>query len=377
LQMLKKLSIVITVLAIACILTVALSGCSVKVDEFEGKNIVTFEMNGGIMSYSTSSTNTNVNFAYYPNTYILDPVEMPNYSISRNGYIFTGWYTSAECKPEEKWDFNTLFTMEKLQLFAGWEKALVHSYSVYYKSGTTEVLLGSYNVAPGDKFDDWREFGNERDGYTALGYYKDADCTEEWDYSYAHPGGDADCDIRVYVKHIEGEWKFAYDFETLKSALKTGNVYLMNNIDCGGEVLTAPSNFEKIFEGNGYTVSNFTVKRGGSNKTPQIAIFQTLSKGADIRNVTFSNVSYDFTGVRSSTATITVTPNVAALAVSMQMGAKVNGVTVSGKLTTNYTEGELDAIANKPFWFEGDADPAITAGIVNFTANVTVEVVTE
>ena len=38
------------------------------------------------------------------------------------GYKFTGWYTSEECKPEEKWDFdNDSLTKPLTTLYAGWE----------------------------------------------------------------------------------------------------------------------------------------------------------------------------------------------------------------------------------------------------------------
>ena len=372
--MFKKFSIAVLVIALACVLSAVLCGCSGSADDLEGKYIVTYEVNGGILNFSTSSTKDKINHAYEPNTYIVDPVTMPNFSISRNGYKFTGWYTSAECKADEKWDFNTLLTTETLTLYAGWEKEIKYTYSIYFSVEGVDHPLGTYEVSAGDKFDDWRNFGNERDGYTAMGYYKDGACTEAWDFDFTHPGGESDTDIVVYVKHIEGEWKLVSNFDELKSALKTGNVYLLNDIDCGGEELSAPTSFSKIFEGNGFTVSNFTVKGGGTPKTPTVAIFKTLAKGAEIRNVSFVNVAYDFTGVRESTGTITVTPQIAALAVSMESGAKITDVSVSGVITTNYTEGALDGFANKPFYFVDDADPAITAGIKGFTANVTVVV---
>lgn len=376
--MFKKISIAVTLLALLCALSAVLCGCSEQKDEYEGKNVVTFDMNGGTMNYGTSSTKGTVNHVYYPGTLILDPTTIPNYSISRNGYNFLGWFTSAECKPEEKWDFEgTYFDIPKLTLYAGWEKEIKYTYSVYFSVEGVDHFLGKYEVAVGDKFDDWRKFGNSREDHTAMGYYKDAACTEAWDFSFTHPGGDQDeNDVRVYVKHIEGEWKLVTNFDELKSAIKTGNVYLMNDIDCGGGELTAPTSFAKIFEGNGFKVSNFTVKGGGTAKTPSVAIFKTLAKGAEVRNVVFEGVAYDFTGVKASDPAlgITVTPQVAALAISIQSGAKVKDVSVSGTITTNYNEGDLTANANRPFFFEGTADPAITAGITGFTADVKVVV---
>ena len=264
----KRFLILVAVFAFACTLTVMLSGCSDGTDGLEGKNIVIFDVNGGIMNYGTSSTNKTVNHAYFPNTYIVDPTTMPNYSISRNGYVFTGWYTSSECKPEEKWDFTTLFTVEELKLYAGWEKQIVYTFGVYYPMDGQDVFLGSYTVSAGDVFDDYRDYANDRTNHTGIGFYKDSALTEEWDFSYAHPGGDADLEIPVYVKHIEGDWILVDSYDKLKSAIKNGNVYLTADIDCQGGELAVPTTYNAIFEGNGFKVSNLLVKQFGTAKEP-------------------------------------------------------------------------------------------------------------
>ena len=78
----KRLLILISIMALALTLTIALSGCAGSTDDFEGKNIVTFHVNGGILNYGTSSTKTSANFVYEPGTYVLDPSkDIPNYSI--------------------------------------------------------------------------------------------------------------------------------------------------------------------------------------------------------------------------------------------------------------------------------------------------------
>ena len=102
--------LIITALVIAA-LTLVLSGCGSSESEFEGKTIVTFNLQGGTLNYGTSSTNTYIKYAYDPGTYLLDPSkDFSNYKLSLNGYNFTGWYTSEECNPEDKWDFSTALT---------------------------------------------------------------------------------------------------------------------------------------------------------------------------------------------------------------------------------------------------------------------------
>lgn len=365
-----KKSIIFIVILVAT-LTVLLSGCGRETDSLDGKNIVTFEINGGTLNYGTSSTNSKINFAYHPGTYILDPITMPNYNISRNGYNFTGWYTSVDCKESEKWDFSKTFDTEKLTLYAGWEKAIRYSYTVRYMNGEEVVDLGSYDVSSGEVFEDWRKFAQGRKGYTSIGYYSDAACTTAWDFSTKHPGGETDVDIPVYVKYIEGEWELVDTYAKLKSAVKNGNVYLTANIDCEGEELYFSGTFNRIFEGNGYTISNFVVEKKGTQINPSLAIFQALGAKADVRNVSFENATYRFFDIKASTDTITVKANVAALAVDMEKGAKVSKVSVSGTLMTDY-EGTLPCL-QEVFYYANDEDKTPLAGVTEFTANITVE----
>lgn len=365
----KKSIIAIAIFVVA--LTLILSGCGGGEDSLEGKNIVTFETNGGTLDYGTSSTNQKINFAYHPGTYIVDPTTMPNYSISRNGYHFTGWYTSPDCKESEKWDFTSTFDVEQLTLYAGWEKAIRYSYTVCYEADGEIVSLGSYQVSAGDKFDDWRKFANARKNYTGIGFYTDPGCTVAWDAATTHPGGESDLDIPVYVKYIEGEWELVDNYEKLKAAVKNGNVYLTADIDCEGNELFFTGTFNKVFEGNGYAVKNFTVNKSGTVINPSLAIFQTIGATADIRNVAFEDVTFNFFDIRESSETITVKANVAALTVSMLEGAKVSSVSVSGVLHTNYN-GELPCL-DKAFYYTDEADAALMAGVTDFTADIIVD----
>lgn len=347
-------------------LTLILSGCDKGGHNLEGLNTVTFKLGGGTLEYTTSSVDTEINFAYHPGTYILDPTTLPNYTLTRQDYNFTGWYTTPECNPSEKWDFSTPFNTETLTLYAGWEKAIKFTYTVYFVDAEgASVSLGQYEVKAGDSFDDWRNFADTRSGYTPMGYYADEAFTTAWDADTVHPGGDADTDVAVYVDYIEGEWALVNDFVTLRDAIKAGkNVYLQSNIDCDGEQLVDPllvSVYEGIFEGNNYTVSNFVSKNSSGAIRPSIAIFKSLGEGAQIRNVSFINVSFNLGEVRSNVTTV----KAAALAVDAT-GATISNVSVSGILSTNYT-GELPKLQSAVY--EGES---VTEN--NFTANITVDI---
>ena len=349
--------------ALVATLTLFLSGCAAGNDPLEGKYIATFELNGGTLDYGASSINTSVNYAYDPGTYVLDPTTIDGYRLFRDKYIFTGWYTTPECNESDKWDFSkqTLNT-EKITLYAGWKKAILYTYTLYYMDGTEQIQLGSYEVQAGDVFDDWRNYGNKRDGYTCLGYYSDSDCTVAWDNTTVHPGGEADTDIAVYAKHIPGVWKIADSYESLKSAVNSGNVYLTADIDCEGKELSFSSAFNATFQGNGYTVSNFVVPQSGTALAPACYLFRSLGEKADIQNVKFENVTYSFMDIREGAPM----QRVAALAGSASDSAKVTGVSISGKIETTF-EGELPRL-NEAFYEE---NTAVT--ITDFSANITVE----
>ena len=363
----RKILILTALVALIVALTVLLSGCVGTTDPTEGKYVVTFEINGGILSYGTSSTGDSINYAYHPGTKVVDPTTFNNYKISRSGYNFTGWYTSADCKPGEKWDFeNNYLDDEKLTLYAGWEVAIKYTYSVNYVDGENTVTLGSYTASEGEKFSDWRKYADTRDGYTAYGYYSDPECTTPWDASSTHPGGAVDLDIPVYVNYIEGNWEIVDNYDDLKSALKSGNVYLTADVDCGGAELYVQGDFDMIFEGNGFKVTNFTVPKKGTSRYPTCAIFENLADGADIRNVSFENVTYSFTDI---SALASGNAKVASLTVTLSAGAKVTDVSVSGTIVTDYS-GEL-ACLNK-VCYSTDLDEA---GLLNSVTNFSAEIV--
>lgn len=364
----RKILILTVIVALIVALTVILSGCGASsTDPTKGKNVVTFVINGGILSYGTSSTDGSINYAYHPGTYIKDPTEFNNYKISRNGYNFTGWYTSPDCKPNEKWNFNTPFEVEKLTLYAGWEVTIKYTYSVNYVDGENTVTLGSYNVSAGEKFNDWRRFADTRKDYTSYGYYSDPECTIPWDATSTHPGGEVDLDIPVYVNYIEGNWAIVDSFDKLKSALKSGNVYLTADIDCGGAELYVSGDFNMIFEGNGFKVTNFTVPKKGTAINPSCAIFAKLVDGADIRNVSFENVTYSFFGISDHSS---VKANVASLTVKLESGAKVTNVSVSGTFETDYS-GELTCLNKVCYSTDSEGDD-LPDGVTEFNAEIVV-----
>ena len=282
-------------------------------------------------------------------------------------YVFTGWYSSPECKPEELWDFSaSTIGEEGLTLYAGWQKQNKYTYQLYYvdeKSGEPVKLGNYYRVSAGEKFDD-RMNRSKRDGYTKLDFYTDASLTVKWDANFTHPGEGEYQEIPVYVDYIEGTWELVDSYTKLKSAISGGkNVYLLGDVDCGGEELSFMdgSTYNGIIEGNGYTVSNFTVT-SNSPVIVKCAMFYALGEKAEIRNVSFTEVEYILLDYNAESTRFKL--QAATLALNAT-GSKITNVSVSGIITTDYT-GEIPRLNEAIF------ETANTAVLDNFTATIIV-----
>lgn len=355
-KMLRKLifAVIFTV-----VLTVLLSGCGKDEISIDGKYVATFELEGGTLQTPTSSVKNKINYAYDPGTYVIDPIKISSeYKLTRLGYVFTGWYTDKNCDESTLWDFeNTVISKEKLTLYAGWKKAM--TFTFYYTDEETNELkeLGSY-VTSADQTLDTRKVSLTRDGYTLVNYFSDPECTTEWNFNQIHGGTDDNTDVRVYVSYMEGNWAFVNDLATLKSAISSGkSVYLEKNIDCEGAELFFDS-FSGEFNGNNYTISNFTVKPIGSFNI-YCSIFDTIQK-AVIKDVSFANVTYDITGLDLE---ILSGVQFAALALTCDGEVTISNVNIDGVLKTNY-EGELPT----ELVYDGD-----TVEITDCNVNITID----
>lgn len=99
----KQLNIIIPVLALALIVCLVIGLCN-------RGYLVQFNSMGG----STVGEDATHKYLYGE---LVDPVEDP----TREGYIFTGWYSDEACTRE--WHLDTDTVSEPVTLYAGWEKA--------------------------------------------------------------------------------------------------------------------------------------------------------------------------------------------------------------------------------------------------------------
>ena len=301
---------------------ICLTGCK-KEDSYEGKTKIIYELEGG--KYKNTQSQVIHYYDFAPGSYnkIFDPNSLDvDDEVTKPGYVFAGWYQTknevdGNIVYSDQWDFdNDLATDKGLTLYAYWKKAIVYSYTLCYLNDQgEEVILGSYEVSEGDKFNDYLKYANKNVGYTCIGFSDNYN--NPWDNEFKHPGGDANLDIKVYVNYIKGNFVVVNTASDLIKN-KGRNIYLASDIDMEGREFNF-GNYKSTFIGNGFTISNFKVNydatRNGlledfeepSKSSLYISLFGELN-GATIENVNFKNVIVDVKTKLTTTYKIYVAP---------------------------------------------------------------------
>ncbi len=369
----KKNKFSLLALSLLCLtLVVVLSGCSNDGPDLDGLYIVEFRLNGGLLDNGSTLVDDKISHAYQPGSLAIDISSFKDYSLTKNGYVFEGWYLDEELT--DKWDFAADHVSKDCTLYAKWEKAIVYSYSVILVNGDgAETLLGRYTVKEGSAFSDntkkytTKVLGEEYEK-TCIGLYSDPSLSEEsiWDTDYKHPGGDVDTDIPVYVKAIEGIWTLVANADDLKNvAGKDENIYLLNDIDYGGKELYF-RDYNSIFNGNGFTVSGVTVKEQSGSKNRKYSLFGALGGDCKIYDVTFEDVSFAFDAYTGQEIFAS------ALAAEAEQGFEISNVTVNGSYTvTDRATEVLDTAKLNQALF--DSTNQTPENVKNFSAAIVLE----
>ena len=101
--------------------------------------------------------------------------------------------------------------------------------------------------------------------------------------------------IKLYTTWMEGDWFRIYNAQQLKDNSRLGGNYILcADLDFSGTVWS-PTLSAGVFTGkilgNGYTISNVTVEQADISAYYG-GIFGSLSEKAELRDVTFENVTY-------------------------------------------------------------------------------------
>lgn len=379
----KSLKSTLLFIALSVVFLVSLilfAGCADNV-HYDGQFKVTYELEGGKFQ-NCDYLKHYYDFKENSDRRITDPEVLTKKEFVREGYKLEGWYRT---KTEEngvtvykdKWNFATDKTEgEELTLYAYWRKNIKFTYDVCYRGddGKLEVL-GSYDVNEGDVFKDLLNYASYRYGYTAIGF-EDED-GNPWDTNFRHPGGEEDLTVNVVVDYIEGEFALVRTADDLKAS-KSENIYLLNDIDFGGGDFGGFGNYNKIFRGNGHTISNFNLTYGASRNdlvadtdlndeggTLCISLFGNV-KNAEISDVDFRGVKVNVHTSLSTTKKIIVAPLSVKMTSSSISGVSFEGMLGCTRLPNNFDKEEkLIAVTDSACFLKDDASK-----VENFKCNV-------
>lgn len=319
------------ILSVACLLV----ACNNSTN-YDGLTKITFEPEGGVYQNCTLPFYQYYDFKDGTTNLIREPLALSRKEFKKDGYTFVGWFktrTEVDGKVtySDMWDFATdKVGTDGVTLYAGWKRNVTYLYNVCYvdEQGQTQIIA-SYDVSEGDEFDDYENYATKRSGYTALafadddtgymndGYYLDEECTQPVK-GYKHPGGEEDTAINVYVKYVKGEYTLVRTASELIAA-RSNDIYLLADIDMKGATLSF-ENYGGVFEGNGHTISNFTIAYNAGNNDLKFnfddnsgdtavhaSLFESLS-GATLRNIKFSGATFTVDGGTSKIKKIYFAP---------------------------------------------------------------------
>ncbi len=341
----KKKSLLFVALALLSL--IHLTGCKPHSEKPTGIEVV-YDLNGGIFQNCTLPIRQYYNYSDEAKHIIMDPETLVEDVIQKSGYILEGWYTDKEFN--KKWDFeNDEITVDGLTLYAKWEKEIKYTYNVCYvdeKTGKT-VIINSYNVEAGQKFEDYRRYAEKRSGYTPLRFCKENG--EDWDFEFTHPGGDKDLAINVFVEYIEGEYMLVSTKEDFILAVDKGeNIYLLNDIDLENSEIDFGDYTGQTFAGRGFTVKNFRVIKeinypqhlledhtDNNKNSAYVSLFGNVSNST-IENVTFENVQFEISVTPARTYRIYLSPLAVSLEDSVISNVTINATYKCVKLPTNF-----------------------------------------
>lgn len=335
----KAIWVVAAILALCAFVT----GCSqeatpYEINDADAYNLsVKFDANGGyfgtnttviVDAYNISQMNTNgsgeVEIALLSPDNELRGIDA--YTAQNPGYFLAGWYaerteTADGYSYGRKWDFekdrlsvdpgkNYSSQEPVMTLYAVW----VPKFQIEFYDLASGELLSTYEFSPVAENEilvpQWDEASGaiemydfpQREGYTFNGAYYDAAGTQPVDTAAVeHPGvineatGAAEnASMKLYLDWTEGEWYRIYNVEQfLDNASVSGNYEILADLDFTGEIWPTSlmyGNFTGSIVGNGHTFSNIQVEQTNNSKV-NAGVFGYLAEGAEIRDLTFENVT--------------------------------------------------------------------------------------
>ena len=124
---------------------------------------------------------------------------------TKENYIFSGWYKEAACTTV--WDFEKETVISNVTLYAKWVEAAQACVVTFDTQGGSEVA--PLIVNKGERL--MKPTDPTKEDYSFLGWYKDAACTDAWEFSTDIVNGD----ITLYARWSNpGETVYTVTFDT-------------------------------------------------------------------------------------------------------------------------------------------------------------------
>ena len=165
-------------------------------------------------------------------------------SPERDGYLFTGWYTDANCTEENEYDFDETVTAD-LTLYAGWEEDTGDTLTAtfYLNLDDTTTVYATITFTNGGRISKSTVTSPEADGYYFDGWYADAEGTTSFNFNSKYTENQS----------IYAAWRTIYTFEAEYTYL-TGKFGYGYSGQSSGTQMICEDNTENNTASNGYYV---------------------------------------------------------------------------------------------------------------------------
>lgn len=324
----RKIVLSILIAAVAALGIFVFAGCSDDVDVLKDYPItVTYDFQGGLVN---SKSSVNVRVKENSKIPALHEGKGGQSAPIKSGYSFKGFYLAETddngnvvrdadgniSVTDTEWDFaNDRVWDKNITLCAKyWD-----NYKVVLNYGDNSSLEGDIDYSLKTEIDLSRKIDGSPnvltsdtvkvDGYTFLSYnlVKDsnADATALKTFPYTFANSDfVNGKVDVWGQSLKGRYQLVKEASDLffSSDSDTTNYYLLNDINLGGKeyddetaYYRLPKYYSGKFIGNGHTISNFVLNLSATDPSYNcFGLFRTLESGAEIRDVTFTNVTLSY-----------------------------------------------------------------------------------
>lgn len=361
----KILLIALTAIFGVCFLTACSFGTSVdREKEIYGLTAsITYHANGGTFG----SKNDQASIYYKEGAYALNVGKNnPNsgtIELSKDGYDLVGWYypktddkgnliyadeENGIVELGDEFDFeDPLEKGEEFNLYAKWlRKITLEVRLASEESISNKLVYGDKTYQVGDLLSEYKFESNgavSRPGldpltgskddpknYVRAEFYADKECTRVLEWPVYQ--GDAEENIKVYLKYLSDEWTLvenSTDVQKMFAEGLSGKYFVKNNITAkkydSAIAVNSSAQFKASIRGNGYVLDGFKFESTDLGNNAVVSILGSVSAQASISDLTLKNWSVEYRVKDPNTSL-----NVYFLASSIDSDSKISGLKIDG-----------------------------------------------